>query len=77
MQVDVTDCFRFQEREGAVKATAIDGILYQDHHLRVHLCDVTDKPAEDKAIFVGNLSFCKCCCIIWTALMIVFFLFRC
>ncbi|XP_063919236.1 RNA-binding protein 34-like [Zophobas morio] len=48
---------RFQEREGAVKATAIDGILYQDHHLRVHLCDVTDKPAEDKAIFVGNLSF--------------------
>ncbi|XP_068894351.1 RNA-binding protein 34 isoform X2 [Tenebrio molitor] len=48
---------RFEQREDAVKATEADGVIYEDHHLRIHLCVGTEKPDENKAIFVGNLSF--------------------
>ncbi|RZB39440.1 RNA-binding protein 34, partial [Asbolus verrucosus] len=47
---------RFEKREDAVKATEMNSTIYQDHHLRVCLCDVDDKPDESKAIFIGNLN---------------------
>ncbi|XP_064211365.1 uncharacterized protein LOC100142251 [Tribolium castaneum] len=48
---------RFESRDDAIKSTEADGVLFQEHHLRVCMCDAKESPDEDKAIFVGNLSF--------------------
>ncbi|XP_044264947.1 RNA-binding protein 34 [Tribolium madens] len=48
---------RFETRDEAIKSTEADGVLYKEHHLRVNMSDAKDKPDENKAIFIGNLSF--------------------
>nr|CAH7714461.1 unnamed protein product [Callosobruchus chinensis] len=48
---------RFVDEESAKKAEAANGILFQNHHLRVETCDKKAKPDESKAVFIGNLSF--------------------
>lgn len=51
--------YRFIDKESAIKAEAENGLLFEEHHLRVHSCMSSEKPDETKAIFVGNLSFSK------------------
>ncbi|XP_019865182.1 RNA-binding protein 34 [Aethina tumida] len=53
----VNGYIKFAKEEDAKKAVEQNGKLFNDHHLRVHLLDSSEKPDETKAIFIGNLSF--------------------
>ncbi|CAH1958676.1 unnamed protein product [Acanthoscelides obtectus] len=48
---------RFFEEDSAKAAEEENGTLFENHHLRVETCDKKTKPDENKAIFIGNLSF--------------------
>lgn len=48
---------KFATPEQAVKATAANGEIFNDHHLRVTLSNDKSGHDESRTIFIGNLSF--------------------
>ncbi|KAG8223230.1 hypothetical protein J437_LFUL003581 [Ladona fulva] len=49
---------RFVSEDDAIKALEANGMVHEDHHLRVDLASNKNKPHDQKkAVFVGNLYF--------------------